>query len=144
MIGEPSGTAGIPMLNILQKNDLCNVLIIVTRYFGGILLGTGGLLRCYSNCTVGAIKQADIVEIKKSVEYSLELEYSELKSIEHYLKNKNINVINTEYGENIICNITVSEDFKNFFLKDVENKVINIVNIKQVKDNIYIKERKVN
>ena len=58
MIGEPSGTAGAPMLNILQKNNLCNALIIVTRYFGGILLGTGGLVRCYSAGCLGAIEKA--------------------------------------------------------------------------------------
>ena len=52
--GEPSGTAGSPMLNILQKSNLCNILVIVTRYFGGILLGTGGLVRAYSEALNGA------------------------------------------------------------------------------------------
>lgn len=144
MIGEPSGTAGQPMLNILQKNDLCNVLIIVTRYFGGVLLGTGGLLRCYSNVTIGAVKEARIVEIKKSVEYEIEIDYTELKNVEYYLKNNCISVINTIYKESIFCNIAVSEEFKELFLKDIENKVININNINLVKENIYIKERKVN
>ena len=54
--GEPSGTAGAPMLNILQKNELCNILVVVTRYFGGILLGTGGLVRAYSDSLINAIK----------------------------------------------------------------------------------------
>ena len=61
--GEPSGTAGAPMLNILQKNNLVNVLIVVTRYFGGILLGTGGLVRAYSNTLLQAIENSS--KIKK-------------------------------------------------------------------------------
>lgn len=58
--GEPSGTAGAPMLNILQKNELVNVLVVVTRYFGGTLLGTGGLVRAYSEATLKAIEKAGI------------------------------------------------------------------------------------
>ena len=61
--GEPSGTAGGPMLNILQKNNLCNILVIVTRYFGGILLGTGGLVRAYSETTQKAIENAQKIEM---------------------------------------------------------------------------------
>lgn len=57
--GEPSGTAGAPMLNILQKNGYVNVLIVVTRYFGGILLGTGGLVRAYSNSLIQAIEKSE-------------------------------------------------------------------------------------
>lgn len=60
--GEPSGTAGAPMLNILQKQELTNVLIVVTRYFGGILLGTGGLVRAYTSAAKEAIEKAQIVE----------------------------------------------------------------------------------
>ena len=58
--GEPSGTAGGPMLNILQKNNLGNILVVVTRYFGGILLGTGGLVRAYSDATLDAIDQGAV------------------------------------------------------------------------------------
>lgn len=62
--GEPSGTAGAPMLNLLSKNDLMNVLLVVTRYFGGILLGTGGLVRAYTGASQQAIKKASIVTQK--------------------------------------------------------------------------------
>ncbi len=62
--GEPSGTAGAPMLNLLSKNDLMNVLLVVTRYFGGILLGTGGLVRDYTEASQQAIKKASIVTQK--------------------------------------------------------------------------------
>ena len=59
--GEPSGTAGAPMLNIINKNGLVNVLIVVTRYFGGVLLGTGGLVKAYSDATLNAIEKAKII-----------------------------------------------------------------------------------
>ena len=81
--GEPSGTAGGPMLNILQKNNLINVLVVVTRYFGGILLGTGGLVRAYSEATLKAIEEVEIV--KKSLLRSIEvkLEYQDLKDFKY-------------------------------------------------------------
>ena len=72
--GEPSGTAGGPMLNILQKNNLCNVLVVVTRYFGGILLGTGGLVRAYSEATMKAIDEAKKVDIYQGAEYKVKVE----------------------------------------------------------------------
>ena len=64
--GEPAGTAGAPMLNILQKKDLVNVVVIVTRYFGGILLGTGGLVRAYSEVTQKAIEEAGVKGLENS------------------------------------------------------------------------------
>mgnify|MGYP000466764251 CR=1 FL=1 len=61
--GEPSGTAGAPMLNILQGSNICNIIVIVTRYFGGILLGTGGLVRAYSDATKKAIQKLSLIHI---------------------------------------------------------------------------------
>ena len=81
--GEPSGTAGAPMLNILQKNNLANVLVIVTRYFGGILLGTGGLVRAYSNSLLQAIENSIIVEKCIGQELKVVLEYSEFENFKY-------------------------------------------------------------
>ena len=66
--GEPSGTAGQPMLSILKGNNLCNILVIVTRYFGGILLGTGGLVRAYSQATMEALEHAKFIQKEKGKE----------------------------------------------------------------------------
>ena len=82
--GEPSGTAGGPMLNILQKNNLCNVLVIVTRYFGGILLGTGGLVRAYSEATTRAIENSERVEMVYGVQMQAKIEYSEYEKFKYY------------------------------------------------------------
>ena len=99
--GEPSGTAGGPMLNILQKNNLCNVVVIVTRYFGGILLGTGGLVRAYSDAAQKAIEKGIKVYKVKGVEFEIKLDYSNLEIFKHYCKNNDIKITNIEYGEDI-------------------------------------------
>ena len=78
--GEPSGTAGGPMLTILQKNNLCNVLVVVTRYFGGILLGTGGLVRAYSDSMQNVLELTEKVEKCIGLEFEAELEYNNLET----------------------------------------------------------------
>ena len=130
--GEPSGTAGAPMLNILQKNNLVNVLIVVTRYFGGILLGTGGLVRAYSNTLLQAIENSS--KIKKCLGEELEvgLEYSEFETFKYYCKNNKIKITNTKYLENIICKIELEEETKEKFIKDFETKNINLIYIKEL------------
>ena len=90
--GEPSGTAGGPMLNILQKSNLCNLVVVVTRYFGGILLGTGGLVRAYSDATQKVIERSIKVAKVKGVEIELKLDYSNLEIFKHYCKNNEINI----------------------------------------------------
>ena len=130
--GEPSGTAGAPMLNILQKNNLVNVLIVVTRYFGGILLGTGGLVRAYSNTLLKAIENSS--KIKKCIGEELEvgLEYSEFETFKYYCKNNKIKITNTKYLENIICKIELEEEKKQKIIKDFEIKNINLIYIKEL------------
>lgn len=135
--GEPSGTAGAPMLNILQKNNLCNVLVIVTRYFGGILLGTGGLVRAYSDAIMQAIEKSVKVCKCQGTEMQIELEYSELEKFKYYCKNNNININNIQYLDVIICNIEIEVVAMEQLLQDVDKKSININKIK-VLENKYI------
>ena len=132
--GEPSGTAGAPMLNLLQKNDLCNVIIIVTRYFGGILLGTGGLVRAYSGATTGAIDNCKKARIQKGTGYQIEVDYSNYQALQYYCNKNKINIKNSEYNENIICTLEMSDSIKDRFLEDLNNKKLNILEIKNQKD----------
>ena len=125
--GEPSGTAGAPMLNILQKNNLCNVLIVVTRYFGGILLGTGGLVRSYSEATIKAIENANKIEICQGVEFKVRLEYSELENFKYYCKKNNINIVDTQYFDDVVCFLEMKEEFKDTFLNDFNMRNINVI-----------------
>ncbi len=126
MTGEPSGTAGAPMLNILQKNNLCNVLIIVTRYFGGILLGTGGLVRSYSSSSLGAIENAEMLEIEPGIEMTITLDYPDFQSIQYYFGKNDIRILNSKYENDIQCLIEMGILTKEKFLSDVKNRNINI------------------
>lgn len=130
--GEPSGTAGLPMLNILQKNNLVNVLIIVTRYFGGILLGTGGLVRAYQNSLMLSIEKSKKL-IKCLGEYlEVTLNYSDFDSFKYYCRNNKINIVEINYKENIVCKIELEEDRKTKLIDDFETKNINLTNVKEL------------
>ena len=124
--GEPSGTAGAPMLNILQKNNLCNVLVIVTRYFGGILLGTGGLARAYSDAASGAINGANKTNIAIGVEAKVTLDYNYFEKFQYYCKINDIEITNANYLDNIVCKISMEDAKKVKLLKDYEEKNINL------------------
>ena len=98
--GEPSGTAGVPMLSSLDKHGMENTAAFVVRYFGGIKLGAGGLIRAYSSSVSEAIKQADLVEDRIFNQYTITLNYETANRID-YLLNKECEEVETEYSENV-------------------------------------------
>lgn len=128
--GEPSKTAGEPMLNILQKNNLCNVVAIVTRYFGGILLGTGGLVRSYSDSLLKAIANSEIVEKCSGEEYEVKIDYHNLEVFKHYCKINDIFIIDSQYSDIIICKIELEAKNKGKLLDDFETKKVNLIDLK--------------
>lgn len=128
--GEPSGTAGGPMLNILQKNNLCNVVVVVTRYFGGILLGTGGLVRAYSDATLEAIDISQKVEKCLGIEAEVEIEYNNLETFKYYCRINNIFIEDFDYSDKIICKIQFEEKIKPQLLEDFEAKKINLIDLR--------------
>ena len=130
--GEPSGTAGQPMLSILKNNNLVNVIIIVTRYFGGILLGTGGLVKAYSESLLEAIKETTKVKKIKGYELEVSLEYSDFENFKYYCKNKDINIKDVKYIEYIVCKIELEADVKSILIEDFESKKIKLKDIKDL------------
>ena len=98
--GEPSGTAGSPILNVLEKNNLNETCAIVVRYFGGIKLGAGGLIRAYSNAVSECLNKAILVENISYPKYELKLTYELANKIEYFIKNNTI-LLDTKYDENI-------------------------------------------
>lgn len=127
--GEPSGTAGSPMLNILQKNNLCNILVIVTRYFGGILLGTGGLVRAYSDATIQAIESSEKVEKCIGQEASVEVDYNNLENFKYYCRKTNIYIKDVNFSSTIICKIELEDGNKQKLIEDFETKKVNLIKL---------------
>ncbi len=127
--GELSGTAGSPILNVIERNNLCNVIIIVTRYFGGILLGTGGLVRAYTEAATNAVNQAKIVEQEKGLEVEFEVSYADIEKFKYYCNLKNIKIVNITYTENVKIVIDLTEEEKNEILEEYKynEKLPNII-----------------
>lgn len=132
--GEPSGTAGGPMLNILNSKGISNALIIVTRYFGGILLGTGGLVRAYSETANIALENSKIVEKDLGVEAVFEVSYSDLQKLKYYFEKKNIKIIDSIFEENVKVTFEITKQQLNEILEDKENLSFSIINYNILKD----------
>lgn len=139
--GEPSGTAGAPMLAILKGKDLCNILVVVTRYFGGILLGTGGLVRAYSDVTNNTLENSKLIQMQKGKVAKIIMSYADVEDVKYYAKINNINIIKEEYLEKVEFLIEISEQNLNKLYKDIDNLSIKLTKIdileeKYIKTNI--------
>ena len=106
--GEPGGTAGMPMLNVLEKEGMINTLAITIRYFGGIKLGAGGLVRAYSKSVRDAIINADTIEIEEGYSVKVVVSYDEQKNLEYNLKD--CEIINKEYLEDVTYTVLIPKD----------------------------------
>ena len=113
--GEPSGTAGSPMLKVILEKGLSNVLVIVTRYFGGTLLGTGGLVRAYTEATINALEANTYVNKAIGNEMRIEIEYAELEKVKYYLNKQNIKITDIKYINNIEITIDIPKEKVNEF-----------------------------
>jgi len=115
------GTAGVPILDILRGSKLQNVLVIVTRYFGGILLGTGGLVKAYTDSTKEALNKAIVVEKILQRQYEVEVPYSYNDKIVYFCKNNDYKIIDTKYEENAKLYIAVKNEIASKFEKDMQD-----------------------
>lgn len=128
--GEPSGTAGIPILKVLENNNLNNILAIVVRYFGGIKLGANGLIRAYTKSTTNTLSKDNIIELTKGYNINIEFNYNQIKEIDYLLKDININ--NKEFNTTIKYNIDIPISFlETIKINNITYQILKEINIEK-------------
>ena len=110
--GEPSGTAGVPMLGVLENHNLTNVCVVVSRYFGGIKLGAGGLIRAYAGSVALAVKEIGIVEIKEQAGIQIQMSYAQYQEYGNFLKEYNLMELETNFTDQVETIIFVDKEDK--------------------------------
>ena len=120
--GEPAQTAGRPMLDVLLRENIHNCVVVVTRYFGGVLLGTGGLVRAYQAAVQEGLKNCKLLEPKDGYPCTIKTDYNGYGKIEYALRENNLPILNTEYGADVNISSVVEEDFKEKVEKIIADK----------------------
>ncbi|MDP4087971.1 MAG: YigZ family protein [Bacillota bacterium] len=103
--GEPQGTGGIPVLEVIKRNELCDTIVVVTRYFGGTLLGAAGLVRAYSKAASLAVKEAGTFQKVKAVLFKFKIDYDLLGKIEYTFSKNGWQLVNTEYADKVLLSM---------------------------------------
>lgn len=117
--GEPSGTAGVPMLEILKKKEITNVCAVVTRYFGGVKLGAGGLIRAYAGAVNHALESTTLVKFVEQQELILTLDYSLYDKLQRDLTAQNLVLSEPEFLENVTVKVSVNQENTEEFLSNL-------------------------
>lgn len=122
--GEPAGTAGRPMLDVLLKENIHNVAVVVTRYFGGVLLGTGGLVRAYQQATKAGLSASEIIEKKDGAVLFIRTDYTGIGRLQYLLAQEKITVMDTAYEADVLVKAVIPENNK----KRIEKTIIEQTN----------------
>ena len=137
--GEPSGTAGKPILDVISGAGLSNVIVIVTRYFGGTELGTGGLVRAYSGATAEVLKNSEIVEVTDARLTEFVIDYGLLPKLQHICMELGIIIYETEYFEKVKISVLITEKASGKFFKELIEITAGMLD-----ENSVVKEEQVN
>lgn len=120
--GEPAQTAGRPMLDVLIKKEIYNVVVVVTRYFGGVLLGTGGLVRAYQGAVKAGLENCVLLEESEGYPLTITTDYNGYGKIEYLLRERDIVIQNTEFGQDVQISVTVTADDREDLTKEIADK----------------------
>ena len=135
--GEPSGTAGKPILEVITGAGITNVLIVVTRYFGGVLLGTGGLVRAYTQAAQAGLASSEIALMQKAVVINLKFGYDMINTVQYYLRQENIHVDKETYEANVETDIIVPTTDSDKVINDLTQKTNAKIEINVTKEDFF-------
>lgn len=124
--GEPQGTAGVPVLDVILKEELTDVCVVVTRYFGGILLGGGGLVRAYTHSCKLAIESATIMQMYNCFELSISCDYNMYGKINHLLEEFDVMIVKTEFSEYVSIKLNIKSELCDKLI----NEIVDLTNAK--------------
>ena len=122
--GEPAGTAGRPMLDVLLKENIHNAAVVVTRYFGGVLLGTGGLVRAYQQATKAGLSASEIIEKKDGAVLFIRTDYTGIGRLQYLFAQEKLTVMDTAYEADVLVKVVIPENDK----KRIEKTIIEQTN----------------
>ena len=123
--GEPKGTSGKPSLMVLQGADIINAGVVVVRYFGGTKLGTGGLVRAYSDAVNLVLDEAELLEYKQMLQKEIKLEYSNIGKVEYLCGECDVEIVDKLFGEDAIFKIKSTKENLDDFFKKVDRLILN-------------------
>ena len=130
--GEPGGTAGKPMLDVITNSGISNIVVVVVRYFGGVLLGTGGLVRAYSEAAAQAVKNAETKTICLSRIYDIVLDYGDFDKVKYLIENHEGTAYEVEYSDKVLIKLTVPDKNAEMLEKQISEKTAGRSEIKYI------------
>lgn len=135
--GEPGGTAGKPILDVIAGSGLRNVVMVVTRYFGGVLLGTGGLVRAYQKSSIDAIERSVVIDKLQGIRINVTTDYTGIGKLQYLVATLEASEMNTEYGENVNMDVIVPADKYNKFVESITETTSGKAVIERIGDVCY-------
>lgn len=135
--GEPAQTAGRPMLDVLLREGITNVAVVVTRYFGGVLLGTGGLVRAYQSATQAGLAASKIIEKRQGKKLIIHTDYNGLGKLQYLFGQQKTAILDTEYAADVVLTILVPVEQKNFLYKEITEQTNGTAQMEWGEDAVY-------
>ena len=135
--GEPAQTAGRPMLDVLLREGITNVAVVVTRYFGGVLLGTGGLVRAYQSATQAGLATSKIIEKRQGKKLIIHTDYNGLGKLQYLFGQQKTAILDTEYAADVVLTILVPVEQKDFLYKEITEQTNGTAQMEWGEDAVY-------